>query len=352
MKEWQKLLKQSVTTIDALPSRLQPQGNSALLNKVIADFPMRINPYFLNLIEEAGDPLWRQAVPTTAEKKDSLCLSDPLGEENQSPVPNLVHKYPDRVLLLVSSQCAMYCRFCTRKRKVGNAAKMRICQDDFSAACAYLRQHQEIREVLISGGDPLLLADEKLDQILHQLHQIPHISVIRIGSRIPSTLPMRVTEKLVKILRKYHPLYINTQFNHPRELSPEAKEACRKLADGGIPLGCQTVLLKEVNDSPQVIEKLMCTLLQARVKPYYLFQGDLSLGTDHFRTPVATGLAIMRHLYANVSGMATPTFAIDAPDGTGKIPLTPNYIRKLSKDMLVFENIRGGISRYPQPLQE
>ncbi len=349
MEEWQKILRESITSTSALPAKLQPTESPALLNKVIADFPMRINPYFLQLIADIGDPLWRQAVPSTAEREDFACIYDPLGEENQSPVPNLVHKYPDRVLLLVSSQCAMYCRFCTRKRKVGNSKKMRIRTEDLNEACAYLRQHQEIREVLLSGGDPLLLPDERLEQILRQLHQLPNIAIIRIGSRVLSTLPMRITDNLVRILRKYHPLYLNTQFNHPDELSPEAEEACRKLADAGIPLGCQTVLLKGVNDSPQVIEKLMVKLLQVRVRPYYLFQADLSLGTNHFRTPIETGMAIMRHLYATTSGMAIPTFAIDAPDGTGKIPLTPNYIQQLSKKTLVFKNIQGGISSYPQP---
>ncbi len=347
MEEWQRILKESITDLNTLPPKLHP-GENSTLDKVIADFPMRINPYFLQLIEKAGDPLWLQAVPCAAEGEDSCCIPDPLGEEEQSPVPNLVHKYPDRALLLVSHQCAMYCRFCTRKRKVGNAQKMGIRPDNIKAACTYLKQHQEIREVLLSGGDPLLLADERLDEILYQLHKIPNISVIRIGSRVPSTLPMRITDKLVAILKKYHPLYLNTQFNHPKELSAEAKEACRKLADAGIPLGCQTVLLRGINDSPQTIENLMRTLLQARVKPYYLFQGDLSLGTNHFRTPVETGIAIMHHLYANVSGMATPTFAIDAPDGSGKIPLTPNYIQELSRQTLVFKNINGTSCIYPQ----
>ncbi len=349
MEEWQKILQKSITSISALPTKLQPAENPALLNKVIADFPMRINPYFLNLLEEVGDPLWLQAVPGISESGDCTCIHDPLGEESQSPVPNLVHKYPDRVLLLVANQCAMYCRFCTRKRKVGSSTRMKIGADDLNKACAYLRQHQEVREVLLSGGDPLLLPDERLDQILHQLYQLPNITVIRIGSRVLSTLPMRITDNLVNILKKYHPLYLNTQFNHPRELSAEAREACRKLADGGIPLGCQTVLLKGINDSPQIIEQLMAGLLQARVRPYYLFQGDLSLGTNHFRTPIETGLAIMRHLYATTSGMAIPTFAIDSPDGTGKVPLTPNYIRQLSRETLVFDNPRGGVSSYPQP---
>ncbi len=352
MEEWQKILQASITDIKTLPARLQPGENSPLLHKVIADFPLRINPYFLQLIEEVGDPLWLQAIPQATEGEDCSCIYDPLGEEKQSPVPNLVHKYPDRVLLLISNQCAMYCRFCTRKRKVGSAKKMKMRSSDFSAACDYLKKHKEVSEVLLSGGDPLLLVDEKIDEILSQIYNIPNISVIRIGSRTLSTLPMRITDRLVAILRKYHPLYINTQFNHPKELTEEAKKACRKLADAGIPLGNQTVLLKGVNDSPQIIEELMRSLLQMRVKPYYLFQGDLSLGTNHFRTPIESGIAIMRHLYKNLSGMATPTFAIDAPDGSGKIPLTPDYIKEISSKSLVFENIQGNICTYPQVQQE
>lgn len=347
MENWQKTLQQSVTTIDELPLKLRPEQTSSALEKVIANFPMRINPYFLNLIEEKGDPLWKQAIPDIREGDDSVCLIDPLKEEKHSPVPNLVHKYPDRVLLLVASQCAMYCRFCTRKRKVGSN-NMHITESNFNAACSYLRSHPEIREVLLSGGDPLLLSDAKLDEILFQLRQIPNIEIIRIGSRIPSTLPMRITEELVQILKKHHPLYLNTQFNHPNELSVEAAQACTILADNGIPLGCQTVLLNGINDSPHIIENLMRKLLKFRIKPYYLFQGDLTLGTDHFRTPVKTGIEIMRHLYKNLSGMGIPTFALDAPDGTGKIPLTPNYIKKITDTELIFTNLQGNLTNYPQ----
>lgn len=347
MEKWQKILQQSITSIDTLPQGLQPEISPAL-DKVIADFPMRINPYFLSLIKQAGDPLWKQAVPDMTEGHDTVCIHDPLDEENHSPLPNLVHKYPDRVLLLVSSQCAMYCRFCTRKRKVGSS-RMKITDRDFTAACSYLRSHPEVREVLLSGGDPLLLSDTKLDHILQQLRQIPSIDIIRIGSRVLSTLPMRITDNLLQILQKYHPLYLNTQFNHPQELSTEAGNACIRLANSGIPVGCQTVLLRGVNDSPEIIEELMRKLLRFRVKPYYLFQGDLTRGTDHFRTPVETGLAIMRHLYANLSGMAIPTFALDAPDGTGKIPLTPNYLKKISSKEIIFENLQGTLSNYPQP---
>lgn len=281
-----------------------------------------------------------------AELRDEVCIGDPLAEEELSPVPNLVHKYPDRVLFLVSSQCAMYCRFCTRKRKVGTA-RMRITPESLTAGCNYLRHHPEVKEVLLSGGDPLLLADEEIGAILDSLRAIPSLEIIRIGTRIPSVLPMRITERLVAILKAHHPLYINTHFNHPIEITPEAAAACTRLADAGIPLGCQTVLLKGVNDSPAVLKQLFRMLLRIRVKPYYLFQADLTRGTDHFRTTTECGIAIMRSLYGHLSGMAVPTYALDAPGGKGKIPLTPRYILGRGKD-LVFENYLGEVCTYPE----
>lgn len=307
---------------------------------------MRINSYYLRLIEENGVPLWKQAVPDVAELLDPVCIQDPLDEENLSPVPNLVHKYPDRVLFLVSNQCAMYCRFCTRKRKVGTD-RMVITPQTIAAGLDYIRHHPQVREVLLSGGDPLLLPDPQIEQLLHELRAIPTVKVIRIGTRVPCTLPMRVTPELVAILKKYHPLYINTHFNHPAEITPESTTACNMLADAGIPLGCQTVLLKGVNDKAEIMRELFLKLLEIRVKPYYLFQTDLTRGTNHFRTPTATGIRIMRSLIGHITGMAVPTFALDGPGGKGKIPLTPDYI--LSKgDTLVFENYRGDICTYPE----
>lgn len=310
---------------------------------------MRINPYYLSLIEKPGDPLWRQAVPDPRELDDTTCPPDPLAEEEFSPVPNLVHKYPDRALLLVCGQCAMYCRFCTRKRKVGSPAMHgAACGDGLEAAFKYLEKTPGIHDLLISGGDPLLLADEQLARLLTRLRRISHLEIIRIGSRVPSTLPQRITLKLAAMLKKFHPLYINTHFNHPREITPEAATACARLAGTGIPLGNQTVLLREVNNQAATIRELMRKLLQIRVKPYYLFQGDLSRGTDHFRTPVEEGQAIMRELIGHSSGLATPTFALDAPQGRGKIPLTPNYIQEMGSQ-LVFTNYQGLPCRYPNP---
>jgi lysine 2,3-aminomutase len=344
MEYWQKILQKSITTIDGLKEYLD--CDSTALEEVIANFPMRINPYFLKLIKFPGDPIWRQAVPDPAEISDMVCDRDPLGEEMLSPVPNLVHKYPDRVLFLVASSCAMYCRFCTRKRMVGTE-KMAISQQSLDAGYAYLRSNPQIREVLLSGGDPLLLSDEQIDRILATLRSIPSIEVIRIGTRVPSVLPMRITASLVSILRSYHPLYINTHFNHPREITSESSLACTMLADGGIPIGCQTVLLKGVNDQAETIKELMLGLLRIRVKPYYLFQADLTRGTDHFRTPTSTGIKIMRSLYGHISGMAIPTYAIDGPGGKGKIPLTPQYILQQG-DNLVFENFQGQVCTYPE----
>lgn len=337
MGQWQQLLRKSITNPAQLTARFP--GSGAGLEGVVARYPMLINPYYLSLIRQENDPLWRQAVPDARELSDTVCFADPLAEESLSPVPNLIHKYPDRVLFLVNSQCAMYCRFCTRKRKVGTA-RMVITDDSIGAGLDYIRRTPAIRDVLVSGGDPLLLSDERLDGILSALRAIPTVEIIRIGSRVPCVLPMRVTRSLTAVLKRYHPLYINTHFNHPDELTPEAGQACRRLADAGIPLGCQTVLLRGVNDEPEVMRRLMQGLLRFRVKPYYLFQGDMTQGTNHFRTSIESGLAIMRSLIGHTSGLATPTYAIDAPGGGGKIPLVPEYIIERGQ-RLTFTNYCG-----------
>lgn len=344
MNTWQEILKNSITH----PAELNRffDVNITSLDNVIATFPMRINAYYLQLIKKAGDPLWRQAVPDEAELQDQVCMVDPLGEEELSPVPNIVHKYPDRVLFLVSNQCAMYCRFCTRKRMVGTP-RMRISQETINAGIDYIRQNPAVREVLLSGGDPLLLSDQEIESILGRLRAIPTLKIIRIGTRVPCTLPMRITPELTAILKRFHPLYINTHFNHPAEITAEASAACNMLADAGIPLGCQTVLLKGVNDNAETLRELLLRLLEIRVKPYYLFQTDLTRGTNHFRTPTTTGLALMRRLIGHISGLAVPTFAVDGPGGKGKIPLTPDYILQRG-DNLVFENFRGELCTYPE----
>ena len=350
MGQWRHLLKKSIVHPSQLTARFA--GSTPGLEEVVRRYPMLINPYYLGLIKEENDPIWRQAVPDARELTDTVCLEDPLAEEDLSPVPNLIHKYPDRVLFLVNSQCAMYCRFCTRKRKVGTK-RMVINDETIRAGLDYIRRTPAVRDVLISGGDPLLLEDHRLDQLLAALRAIPTVEIIRIGSRVPCVLPMRVTRSLVAILKRYHPLYLNTHFNHPAELTPQAAQACGRLADAGIPLGCQTVLLRGVNDDVETMKRLMQGLLRIRVKPYYIFQADMTLGTDHFRTSIDTGLTIMRSLIGHTSGLAAPTYAIDAPGGGGKIPLLPDYIldqgRRRSNSgqrTVVFKNYCGTVCSY------
>ncbi len=345
MDTWHSIVRHSITTIDDLKKHLDGDFNA--LNDVIARYPMRINSYLLDLIKKHGPAIGRQFIPHPDEIHDTACTADPLGEEQLSPAPNLVHKYPDRVLLLVAGQCAAYCRFCTRKRIVGTP-KMKITSEGLTTALDYIRSHTEIKEVLISGGDPLLLSDDHLAAILEKLRCIDSVEIIRIGSRVPCTLPMRVTPELVAMLRHFHPLYINTHFNHPAELTPEAEKACTMLADAGIPMGCQTVLLRGINDDATILRNLFRKLLKIRVRPYYLFQADLSLGTDHFRTTTDQGIAIMRQLYGHLSGMAIPTYALDLPRGKGKVPLTPDYIVKKG-DILHFTNFLGEPCCYPEP---
>lgn len=337
METWQKHLQGSITDPEQLTRAfgIDPEPLKAVAEK----YPMRVPPYYLGLIKSAGDPIWKQAVPDELECRDQVCLYDPLEEENQSPVPNLVHRYPDRALFLVCSECAMYCRFCTRKRKVGGA-DMQINPETIQGGVDYIRRHSEIRDVIVSGGDPLLLSDEKLDDLLRQLRAIPHVEIIRIGSRVPVVLPMRITSGLIRVLRKHHPLYLNTHFNHPDEITQQSAKACERLAGAGIPLGNQTVLLRGVNDDAEVMKKLMQKLLSIRVRPYYIYQADLVQGTDHFRTRVEEGLEIIRALRGHTSGMAVPAFVIDAPGGGGKIPLLPDYLQSLGENV-VLKNYQG-----------
>lgn len=346
MIHWQNLLRKSITKPEQLLAHFGMVPND--IDMVAAMYPMRINPYFLSLIKQPYDPIWRQVVPDALEINDSVCMEDPLNEENLSPVPNLVHKYPDRVLFLVHNQCAVYCRFCTRKRKVGTGA-MLSSMDTINTGLNYIKQTPAIKDVLISGGDPLLLDDDMLDYILARVRSLKHVEIIRIGSRVPCTLPMRITKKLAAIIKRHHPVFINTHFNHPDEITTHAAAACSRLADAGIPLGSQTVLLKDVNDNPEIIKELMYKLLRIRVKPYYLFQMDMTKGTNHFRTPIADGRKIMQAMIGHISGMAVPTFAVDAPGGGGKVPLQPNYIEHIG-DQLVFRNYCGAVCFYDNPI--
>ena len=324
-------------------------GDIARLRQAVENFEFRISPAMVDLIKSPGDPIWRQYVPTLQELDVQDGLVDSLAEDENSPVPNITHRYPDRALFLVSPVCASYCRFCTRRRKVGDPEKIPMAQ--LESAFRYLAEHPEIRDVIMSGGDPLLLSDRRIDEICKRLRAIPHLEVLRIGSRIPCHLPERVTPELCAILKKYHPLYINTHFNHPDELTPAAVQALGMLADAGIPLGCQTVLLRGVNDDPEVMKLLMQRLLVARVRPYYIYMCDQVAGAEHFRTTVEKGLEIIKALRGWTSGLAVPHFVIDAPGGGGKIPLLPEYVVTLTDKEVVLRNYAGKLYRYSQPVE-
>jgi len=347
---WQELLrKRSIASLEALAERFGPEhvGDIERLKQAAENFEFRISPAMVDLIREPGDPIWLQYVPTVQELEVEDGIVDSLAEDAHSPVPNITHRYPDRALFLVSPVCASYCRFCTRRRKVGDPEKIPMAQ--LESAFQYLAAHTEIRDVIMSGGDPLLLSDRRLDEICGRLRSIPHLEILRIGSRVPCHLPERITPELCAILKKYHPFYINTHFNHPDELTPAAISALGMLADAGIPLGCQTVLLKGVNDDPEVMKRLMQKLLIARVRPYYIYQCDQVAGAEHFRTTVETGLEIVRALRGWTSGLAVPHYVIDAPGGGGKIPLLPEYVESMDEDSVVLRNYAGKTFVYKQP---
>ena len=340
---WRQLLAQSLNTPTELATVLGLDATEA--EQITACFPARINPYYLSLIKTRDDALWRQAVPDMAELLPDGGSIDPLCEEIQSPVPGLTHRYPDRVILLVSEQCAVFCRFCMRKRKTGGSGT--VTPETVDAGIEYIRQTPAVRDVILSGGDPLMLSDDELADILRRLKAIPHVEIIRIHSRIPCTLPQRVTPELAQMLRRFQPLFINTHFNHPDELTPEAARACALLSDAGISLGCQTVLLKGVNDDTATMQRLLTGLLRLRVRPYYLHHPDAVAGTAHFRPSVKRGLAIMRSLRGHISGMAVPQYMLDLPLGGGKIPVLPEYVCGSEKGLLLLKNFRGEIYRYP-----
>ena len=339
---WKRLLFESTVSLDSLP---HSPAHRELLERVISRYPMRINPYYRRLIGKENDPIYRQCVPDIRELDDTGACADPLNEEGHSPVYGLTHRYPDRVLLMVSSECAMYCRFCNRKRKVGRSAM--VTDTSIEQGIDYIRAHEEVRDVLLSGGDPLLLEDARLEEILTAIYAISHVEIIRIGTRVPCTLPQRVTPELVALLQKFHPLYINAHFNHPTEITPESSLACNRLADVGIPLGCQTVLLKGVNNDVNIMGDLMRKLLTIRVKPYYLFHGDPARGTSHFRTSIKRGLNIIRELQGHTSGLSVPHFAIDLLGGGGKVPLLPDYLTGQDGDDLLVTNYAGKSYRHP-----
>src|SRR5512135_3456918 len=299
-----------------------------------------ITPYFAKLMSRTDPncPIRQQAIPTLEEFYVSPHdLLDPCAEDENSPVHGLVHRYPDRVLLLVTDKCAVYCRYCTRRRMVGSSEKC-INETELDQAIAYIQATKKVRDVLISGGDPLLLEDDHLEGILAKLRKIPHVEIIRIGTRVPVTLPQRITPALTNMLKKYHPLWMSIHFSHPKEITKEVRRSCGLLADSGIPLGSQTVLLRGINDRPVVMKRLMHELLKARVRPYYIYQCDLAMGTEHFRTPVSVGINIIEKLRGHTTGYAVPSFVIDAPGGGGKIPVGPTYLISQDRGKMVLRN--------------
>jgi lysine 2,3-aminomutase len=352
LQEWETYrwqMANRIQDVDKLRQvlRLTPSETAAVTRRS-GRFIMGIPPYWAALMdpEDSACPIRRQAVPTEDEYKLSPNdMIDPLGEDSHMPVPGLVHRYPDRVLLLVVEVCAMYCRFCTRSRVVGTTAGYSR-PANIDAAVEYIRAHRKIRDVLISGGDPLTLSDERLDDVLTKLKAIPHVEFVRIGTRNPVTLPYRVTESLCAVLRKHKPVWMSLHFNHAKEVTPAVRKACGMLADSGVPLGSQTVLMKGINDRPAIMKKLFHELLKIRVRPYYIYQCDPVKGTAHFRTPVSAGLAIIEKLRGHTSGYAVPTFVVDGPGGGGKIPLMPNYVVSVKDGVWTLRNYAGKLFTY------
>ena len=350
--DWHWQLKHRISTMEELEKRLTltPEERAGVLfsNTKLA---LGITPYFFNLIDPQDPtcPIRRQVVPRIEEMDyQATDLADPCGEDHDMAAPGLVHRYPDRVLFLVTDRCASYCRYCTRSRVVSGAGEQHL-ETDYQATLDYIRRHPEIRDVLLSGGDPLLLSDSKLDTLLGQLRAIPHVEFVRIGSRIPIFLPQRITPELVAIFKKYHPLWISIHTNHPKELTQESRAALERLADAGIPLGNQAVLLKGVNDSAPVLKELFQKLLMCRVRPYYLYQCDLIRGSAHLRTTIRRGLEIMQELRGHTTGYAIPQYVVDGPGGGGKIPLNPDYILGHDGKNLILKNYKGEVYEYPEP---
>jgi lysine 2,3-aminomutase len=357
MSDWQKILRdESISTLDELKSYVAERfGYEAAereidveaLGPAFDNFQMRITRESLSQIKDVGDANWNQFIPTVQELEIVDGVIDSLDEDGDSPVPNITHRYPDRVLFLVSPVCASYCRFCTRRRKVGDPEKIPLNQ--YESAFEYIAAHPEVRDIVLSGGDPMMLSDRRLEYILQRLRAIPHVEIIRLGSRITSHLPERITPEFCEMVQKYHPIFMNTHFNHPSELTPAAVAALDRLSRAGVSLGCQTVLLRGVNDDPKVMMKLMHELLKARVRPYYIYMADQVAGGEHFRTTVQKGLEIIKALRGWTSGLAVPQFVIDAPGGGGKVPLLPEYVEEINDDEVIFRNYEGKRFSYKQP---
>ncbi len=354
-KNWKWQLKHSIRSLDKfeyLTGIKFPGEEREELMRTFDRFPLSLTPYYLSLIDVnnfRNDPVFKQAFGSVRElQTHSSEFKDPLSEDKDSPVEGITHRYPDRVLFHVSNVCSMYCRHCTRKRKVGDVDFVPT-RDQLRKGIGYIAGNPHVRDVLLSGGDPLMMSDTKLDWLLSEIRAIPHVEIIRIGTRMPVVLPYRITDELVEMMRKHHPVWINTHFNHPREITHSSREALAKLADGGFPLGNQSVLLADVNDCPRIMKSLVQKLVRNRVRPYYLYQCDLSEGLSHFRTPIGKGIEIMESLVGHTSGLARPTYVIDAPGGGGKIPVMPNYIISWSTNKVVLRNYEGVITTYKEP---
>ncbi len=350
--DWKWQIKHRIETLDQLKQYIQltPTEEEGV-KKSLQTLRMAITPYYLSLInpDDPHDPVRKQAIPSGNETIISAAdLLDPLHEDEDAPVPGLTHRYPDRVLFLITDMCAMYCRHCTRRRFAGqtdhSAPSARI-----QAAIDYIARTPQVRDVLLSGGDALMVSDKMLESIIQRLREIPHVEIIRIGSRVPVVCPQRITDDLVNMLKKYHPIWINTHFNHPNEITPESAAACERLANAGMPIGNQSVLLRGINDCVHVMKRLVHGLVKIRVRPYYIYQCDLSMGLEHFRTPVAKGIEIIEGLRGHTSGYAVPTFVVDAPGGGGKIPVMPTYLISQSPEKVALRNFEGVITTYSQP---
>ncbi|WP_066637743.1 lysine 2,3-aminomutase [Desulfolucanica intricata] len=350
--DWHWQLNNRITTIEQLKQVIELSEKETFeIEKCLKNFRMAITPHYASLMDptDRDCPVRMQAVPNILETKTSdFDMDDPLHEDVDSPVPGVTHRYPDRVLFLVTDQCSMYCRHCTRRRMAGTNDRA-LPRQQIERAIAYIQSNKVIRDVVVSGGDPLTLADEHLEYILKRLRAIKHVEIIRIGSRMPVVLPQRITEKLCGMLKKYHPIWLNTHFNHPKEITPESVEACSRLANVGIPLGNQSVLLKGINDCPHIMKTLVQQLVRNRVRPYYIYQCDLSQGIGHFRTSVSKGIEIYENLRGHTSGLAVPTFVLDAPGGGGKIPLMPNYVISQSDRRVILRNFEGQLYTYIEP---
>ena len=350
--DWKWQVKNRIETYEELSKYFTFSPEEAEgIKQALAKFRMAITPYYLSLIDpnDPYDPIRRQCIPAGAECNIAPAdLNDPLHEDEDSPAQGLTHRYPDRVLFLITDMCSMYCRHCTRRRFAGQKDD-ESPQDRIEKCLEYIEKTPEVRDVLLSGGDALMVSDKKLEYIISRLRAIPHVEIVRIGSRTPVVCPQRITDDLCNMLKKYHPVWLNTHFNHPNEMTPEAQEALAKLANAGIPLGNQTVLLRGVNDCVHVMKKLMHELVKNRVRPYYIYQCDLSMGLEHFRTPVSKGIEIIENLRGHTSGYAVPTFVVDAPGGGGKTPVMPSYIISQSPNKIILRNFEGVITTYTEP---